>query len=111
MTKPISYLLVDTTKGTRDTIAINSPRYFEAEITLPASAVDTVLTLGACTSPRILSVIAEDGVTFKVGTSGVDVLSAYPAAILSSQQGLGIDRILLSNAGSTEVTVAVTAGD
>ena len=79
-----------------------------AQVQLDTAASDVVLLLDLETDPKVLIVVGEAGVSFKLGnTGGTDAIGADPVAVVSNEgDGLGITGIQLSN--SSAVTTAVT---
>ena len=82
---------------------------FWAAVRLPAAASDTILKLNLLTDPVMLVVIGDEGISFKLDSTGTDAIKADPFAVVAATDGLNIDELLLSNADNSEHTVTVIA--
>ena len=70
---------------------------------------DTALLLNLLTDPTVLVVYGAQGISFKLDAGGADDIAANPFAVVADEDGLGIDRILLSNSSGVEQTVFIYA--
>lgn len=83
---------------------------FWASVKLPAGASDTALILNLLSDPSMLVVYGGTGVSFKLNAGGTDAISADPFAVVADDNdGLDIDRILLSNSDGEEHDVIIVA--
>ena len=83
---------------------------FRHEMRLANSASDEVLKLGLITNPIMVAVFSPDGVCqFKLDSTGADPIGAYPVGIVSNDDGLSIDEILLTNGSGNALDIVVIA--
>lgn len=92
-----------------ETMSTTPGETFATEVKVPAGASDTSLKLGLLTDPVVLVVYGATGVSFKLDSTGTDPIKANPFAVVSDEDGLSIDEILLSNSAAQEQTVYVYA--
>lgn len=82
---------------------------FWTTITVAALASDDSIQLGSLTDPVVVIVIGADGISFKLGDTGADAIGANPVAVVSDEDGLGIDEVRVSNADAAPHAVTVIA--
>jgi len=98
----------DRTKTATATVALTEE--FWATVKLPGSASDTVLKLNLLTDPAMLIVYGDEGISFKLNSTGTDAIGADPFAVVANNaDGLGIDEVLLSNSDASEHDVTIIA--
>jgi hypothetical protein len=82
----------------------------ELNITLAAAETDTVVPLTGLTTPSVLIVWGDDGITFKVGAELV-ARNAYPLYVESTLNGADITSLKVSNADTVAHTVYILAAE
>lgn len=104
-----------STSGTTDitetsAAEISVTETFWAQVTVDPAASDVVLLLNLLTDPSALVVIGAKGISFKLDSTGTDLIAADPIAVVSDDDaGLAIDQILLTNTDSQSHVVTVIA--
>ena len=83
---------------------------FRADILVADGAADTSVVLAGLTDPKVLVVIGDVGISFKLDAGGTDAIGADPVAVVSDEgSGLAISEILMSNGDSVAHTVTIVA--
>lgn len=95
-----------------DTVTLKSQSGTASEkvsqtVKIPGLASDTSIMLGLLTNPRYIIVSGAEGISIKLGAGGVDAIGADPIAVIANEDGLGHDRILISNSGAQEQEVTI----
>ena len=85
--------------------------YFQAKVNVPSAASDKVVYLGSITDPVFLAVLGAEGITFKLDAGGTDAIGAYPMALIMNNDGLSIDRILVSNGDGQAHEITIVAAE
>lgn len=99
-----------TVRTTSTTLTGTISEEFWSAPKLAAAASDVNLKLGGLTDPDILIVLGSAGCSFKLDSTGTDVIACDGGAVISDDDvGLGIDEILLSNSDGSEHSVTVIA--
>ena len=81
-------------------------------VQVTAGASDTNIKLGSMTNPKYLVVLGAQDVTIKLDSTGTDSLGTNPCLYVSDDDdGLGIDEILVSNAGAGAADIVILAAE